>query len=246
MSTRQPHALLFAIAAILLVAAPLGAQEGALRGRVTDSAGVAIADADVAVVALHLLTRTDAQGRFTFSKVARGEHEISVRKIGYAAMTVKGIVGDLEYSHDIVMAAQAADLEAVSVNASETRLRLGIEEFYRRRARGMGGTFFTREEIVARNAHRTTDVLRNSPSLRIVGRGVRFTGSGTAPRGCIPTIWLDGQPVEGMEIDNIPVTDIEGMELYSGPATTPMQFANRSSRMDCGTIVIWTRIPGRP
>ena len=42
---------------------------------------------------------------------------------------------------------------------------------------------------------------------------MRFTGK----RQCTPAIWLDGQEVRDMELDNIPVTDIEGMELYSGP-----------------------------
>ena len=57
-------------------------------------------------------------------------------------------------------------------------------------------------------------------------------------------IWLDGQEVRDMELDNIPVNDIEGMEIYSGPSTTPMQFSHGWSRTDCGAIVIWTRIPG--
>ena len=48
-----------------------------------------------------------------------------------------------------------------------------------------------------------------------------------------------------MELDNIPVNDIEGMEVYSGPSETPMQFSHHASRMDCGAIVIWTRIPGK-
>jgi iron complex outermembrane receptor protein len=220
-------------------------QDGVIRGRVTDSAGVAIPEADVAIVAIHALTRSDAQGRFSFSNVARGEHELSVRRLGYQPTTVKAIVGDLAYSYDIVLVAQAASVEGVDVNA-DLRLRLGIEEFYRRRARGAGGTFFTREEIAQRNPRRTTDLLRSAPGLRIVsgrnGTGARFNGK----RQCAPTLWLDGQAVRDMELDNIPVTDIEGMEIYSGPSTTPMQFSQASSHTDCGAIVVWTRIPGEP
>ncbi len=219
------------------------AQEGLVRGRVIDSAGVAVADADVAIVEIHALTRSDAQGRFTLSKVPRGEYELSVRRLGYKPTTIKAVVGDMTYSYDVTLAQQAAELGGVNVNA-DIKLRLGIEDFYRRRAGGAGGTFFTRTEIAARNAHRTTDVLRNSPGVRIVssrtGNGIRFNGK----RQCAPAIWLDGQEVRDMEIDNIPVTDIEGMEIYSGPSTTPMQFSHGWSRTDCGAIVIWTRIPG--
>lgn len=221
------------------------AQDGVLRGIVKDSTGAAIADADVAIVALHKLTRTDARGGFSFDRMPRGEHEVSVRRLGYQPTTVKTTVGDLVLSFEIVMPSQATAVAGVTVDAAAARLRLGIEEFYRRRASGMGGQYFTRQEILARNAHRTTDVLRNTSGVRIVGRGVRFTGSGTGARGCIPTLWLDGQAVQGMELDNIPVTDIEGMELYSGPSETPLQFSHHASRTDCGTIVVWTRIPGK-
>jgi hypothetical protein len=242
MFSRQLHSLVLATVAAVWAAGSLSAQEGAVRGRVTDSAGVAIADADVAIVAIHALTRTDAQGRFTLAKVPAGEHEVSVRRLGYRPTTVKALVGGLEYSYEIVLSRQAAIIAGVDVNASNPRLRLGIEEFYRRRARGMGGTFFTRADITARNPRKTTDLLRDTPGLRIVGEGVRFVGK----RQCLPALWLDGQEVRGMEIDVIPVTDIEGMELYAGPATTPMQFSHGASRTDCGVIVVWTRIPGAP
>ena len=231
------------IAATTAVAAV--AQDGVIRGRVTDSTGVAVPDADVAIVEIHALTRTDAQGRFTISKVPRGEHEVSVRRLGYQPTTIKAVVGDMAYSYDVTLSQQAAALAGVDVNA-ETRLRLGIEDFYRRRARGSGGVFFTRAEIAERSAHRTSDVLRNTPGLRIIstraGIGVRFNSK----RQCAPAVWLDGQEVRNMEVDAIPVTDIEGMELYSGPSTTPMQFSHGWSGSDCGAIVIWTRIPGQP
>jgi len=39
-------------------------------------------------------------------------------------------------------------------------------------------------------------------------------------------------------------SDIEALEFYSGPATTPPQFTNRAFSHTCGVIVIWTRLPG--
>jgi uncharacterized lipoprotein YbaY len=243
MSNRHLHSMFVGCVIAMGVAATARAQDGVIRGRVMDSAGVAIPEADVAIVELHALTRADAGGRFTISKVPRGEHEVSFRRLGYAPTTIKAVVGDMAYSYDVTLAAQAATLAGVDVKAN-MKLRLGIEDFYRRRARGSGGVFFTRAEIIERNAHRATDVLRNTAGLRIVsGRGgtsVRFN----AKRQCAPVLWLDGQEVRNMEVDAIPVTDIEGMELYSGPSTTPMQFSHGWSSTDCGTIVIWTRIPG--
>ena len=40
-----------------------------------------------------------------------------------------------------------------------------------------------------------------------------------------------------------PPGDIEGIELYSGPSSTPMQFASSDGKT-CGTVVIWSRPPG--
>jgi hypothetical protein len=236
----------------LLSPATARAQDGTVQGVVTDSMGKPIPDADVAIVVLHQLTRSDSSGRFVFTKLPRGEHEVSVRRVGYTPETIKVAVNEMAYSYTVVLVPQAAVLSAMQVNAAEQRLRLGIEEFYRRRAKGLGGTFFTRDEILARNARRSSDVLRNSPGVRFVrtrsGNGIRFSGGGSSSmrRECTPVIWLDGQEVQNMEIDDIPVHDIEGIEVYTGVATTPMQFSPRQSRDECGTIVVWTRIPGKP
>lgn len=225
------------------------AQDGTVRGIVTDSAGKPIVDADVAIVALHQLARTDSAGRFTFTRLPRGTHELSVRRLGYAPETLPVTVNEMAYSYAVVLAAQPAVLAGMQISAEEQRLRLGIEDFYRRRARGAGGVFFTRDEIAARNARQTSDVFRSTPGVRIVrGRGVggiRFTGSGSARRECTPVVWLDGQEAQNLEIDDIPVNDIEGIEVYTGPATTPMQFSQKQSHDACGTVVIWSRIPGR-
>jgi hypothetical protein len=56
-------------------------------------------------------------------------------------------------------------------------------------------------------------------------------------------IWVDGQKAPGLEIDDIPLRDVEGIEVYNGPATTPMQFTAGHSMTQCGTIVIWSRPP---
>jgi hypothetical protein len=49
--------------------------------------------------------------------------------------------------------------------------------------------------------------------------------------------------MNGLEMDDFPASDVEAMELYPGPATTPMQFS-QGTTLTCGAVVIWTRIPG--
>src|SRR6187397_696419 len=52
---------------------PANAQQGSLRGIVTDSTGAPVPDADVGVVALRRLTRTDERGRFLIGKLPLGK-----------------------------------------------------------------------------------------------------------------------------------------------------------------------------
>ncbi|HEX3866960.1 MAG TPA: hypothetical protein VHV78_09415, partial [Gemmatimonadaceae bacterium] len=132
-----------------------------------------------------------------------------------------------------------------AMDVSEKRHRLGIEEFYERRARGVG-TFFTRDDLLNRHAETPSDMLRSTAGIRFVhttsGDAVRFT-SPSGARTCTPIIWLDGQIAPRMELDDIPVNDIEGMELYQSISTTPGQFW-RGNTTPCGTIIVWTRTPG--
>lgn len=227
----------------------LAAQQGRLRGIVTSRDGAPIGDATVSIVALGLHTRTDAVGRFTFRSLPRGELEIVVRRLGYEARTARVIVTAV--GTDLVrlsLVELPASLPAVETSERERRRREGIEGFHERRARGLGA-YVSREDIEARGASLPSDVLRTTPGIRFVrtgGRiGIRFVSGAIVRRDCAPMIWLDGQRTPGLEIDDVLATDIEGIELYSGPSTTPMQFSQGSSTSTCGTIVVWTREPGR-
>jgi outer membrane receptor for monomeric catechols len=110
------------------------------------------------------------------------------------------------------------------------------------------GVYFTRADILARRASRPSDMLRSTPGVTFVrtrsGQGIRFISSAGQRRECVPMIWVDGQRAPGLELDDLPVNDIEGIELYQGPSTTPMQFSQALSVTTCGTIVVWSRPPG--
>jgi iron complex outermembrane receptor protein len=232
------------IAQGLFVAREAWPQRGVLRGVVSDSSGVPLDAADVAIIALHRLTRTDDRGRFSLTNLPLEEVELSVRRLGYAPKSVHVKVNAAGSDSTLVTLNELPDVLA-GMTATALRARLEIEQFYQRRARGPG-TFFTRDEIENRHAINTSDVLRMAPGVQVVrtaaGSGIRFTSS-AARRNCSPLIWLDGQKAPGMEIDQIPVSDIEGIELYQGASTTPVQFSQNTTAT-CGTIVVWTRLPG--
>jgi hypothetical protein len=224
------------------------AQHSSLHGIVTDSAGKPVSDADVGVVAHRKLTRTDDQGRFSFPKLPHGPVELSVRRLSYRPATVSVVLSDVPpETLRVTLVPTPAVLSSVEVSAVEVRRRANVEEFYRRRVQGLG-TYVTREDIEKRWGGAPSDMLRNTPGIRFVrvvggGRGVRFPNTSINRRDCAPMIWVDGQKAPGMEIDEIVLADIEGIELYNGPATTPLQFSQGQSSNTCGTIVVWSRPP---
>jgi hypothetical protein len=44
----------------------------------------------------------------------------------------------------------------------------------------------------------------------------------------------------------MPPVDVEGVELYAGPAGLPPEFNQLYGTTACGTVAIWTRLPGNP
>jgi hypothetical protein len=230
-----------------MAVSPVAAQQGRLRGVVVDSAGLPVAQADIGILAVHQLARSDDEGRFGFTKLPLGELVVSIRRLGYEPTTARVVIAPEGLdSLRVVLVDAAVALDFVQVSSYPYRLRASIEDFHRRRIRGIG-TFVTRDQIVARNSMLPSDILREMPGLRLVrtrtGRGIRFASASSRRGDCLPMIWIDGQRAEGLEVDDIPLSDIEGIELYNGPATTPMQFSASSSTLSCGTIVIWSRPP---
>jgi len=241
---------------VCLVAAAAGpslAQSGTLRGVVVDSAdGSLIEAADVLVASLHQVARSNAKGQFTLTKLPKGEVELTIRRLGYLPQqqTIVLSGGDND-SLKVVLVAQPEVLQAMAVDAVERHRRQGVEDFYVRRTQGIG-TFITRQQLEELRSTQATDALRNVPGIQLFrtkngDQTVRFTGTSSINhRDCPPNLWLDGQRVSNMELDRIPANDIEGIELYRGASTTPAQFwQGNNQNTFCGTIVVWSRVPGR-
>jgi carboxypeptidase family protein/TonB-dependent receptor-like protein len=232
--------------------APSKAQTGVLRGIVVDSAnGTPIEDVDILAAALRQVGRSNSKGQFTLTKLPKGELELTIRRLGYKPQTQTIVLsgGDRD-SVKIELVGQPELLRAMQIDEVERHRRQGVEDFYVRRARGIG-TFISREQLEELRSIQPTDALRNVPGIQLIrtrdgNNSVRFTGvSSINRRDCPPTLWLDGQRVPGMELDQIPARDIEGIELYRGASTTPAQFwQGNTSNAFCGTIVVWSRVPG--
>lgn len=229
-----------------------------VRGSVrTRAQGDMIGDAFVEV--LRDSTQVVAQavaneaGRFRIVIPAAGQYRVRVSHIGYRqALSGWFSVGDMNEAMevDVDLAVDPVLLPPVEIGAQRASERLEQVGFYERQARGLGQ--FIVPEVEGGSAQRVTDLLRGRPGVQVISDGsqndVIMSGATTANvRGaCWPTIVLDrlvirpggvGAVVGGWG-GTVHPSQIDGIEIYTGPAGLPVQFGG--NRSPCGAIVIWT------
>lgn len=218
-----------------------------LVGVVRDASGKAIEGANVQIPGA--AARTDERGAFQLWTGEIDTVTISIRRLGYSAISALIAARNGQWDTVVVEMEQSSQrLAAVTVTGSPVRRTLGLRDFEERRAK-RSGVFVTREEIAAHNTTRVSDVLRGRRGLTFVrlrnGYGVRFAAHTGKRSNCTPDVWIDGQRIKGLEVDELLPQDIEAMELYETIAGVPFEFTPPDAAIPCGTIVIWTRIPGR-
>jgi iron complex outermembrane receptor protein len=117
--------LLTAVAALLVATAalpgPVLAQRasGTLAGRVVDDRGAPLAAVRVEVVELRRVARTDDAGRFRVARVAPGEYQVSVARLGFAPVVRRVAVAQAGTTTlDVALAASQLELAPVQVTAT--------------------------------------------------------------------------------------------------------------------------------
>lgn len=215
-----------------------------LVGAVRDPGGVPI---EGAIIEVHgVSVRSDSRGAFRLFTSNVDTATMGIRRLGYAPMSALLTARNRQWD-TVMVELDPIPQELAAVKASAARARLGLRDFEERRALG-AGQFYTRAEIAARNTARTSDVIRDARGVRLErlrsgGYGVRFAAFSGSRAGCTPNLWIDGQLVPGAEVDDVLATDLEAIELYENWTSTPNQFS-KGTALPCGTVVLWTRIPG--
>lgn len=256
---RLPHVLL---AAAALGVAPALADAQAIHGTVKDqTTGRPIVAASVFLVGHrnkdleHVLT--DSVGAFLFETDDPGPYNLRLQALGYKLTTagpVEVTYGELvEVALD--MAADAVPLQPLTVTARSHPPNRYLTEagFYERKKAGQG-VYMTREEIMRRGPEEFSDLMRTTAGMSVQPTGVGGRrGWSTTSRSmnrCQPTLILDGVPtmvggqpplrVRDQPLDDVVLpNDIQGLELYKGPATVPPEFNMHNA--GCGVLVVWTR-----
>lgn len=213
--------------------------------------GAPLRGASVTLAGVEGAGTTDADGRFILYDVPAGRQGILVEYRGHLA-PVRAVDlaperhTDVRIALTVSAALGPADEEVIPLPA------LGVEidgsppvgklrPFHRRLEAGRG-SFITREEIVERDPSQMTDMLREVVGVRVSGSS-SFGAAVSTVRGCRLGVFIDGMPAPGFRVDDMPPQDVAGVEIYTGPSETPVQF-RRSG--ECGALVIWTRDPSAP
>jgi Carboxypeptidase regulatory-like domain len=230
---------LFAIAQGLAAQAR-SVPRGVMDGIVTDTSLVPIASATITLFGSSIGTKTGENGRFRIIALPAGEYVVIARRLGYASASVALHLeaGDT-LRPSFTLRRATPELDTVRSSAVVAAARLG--EFEERRAQQVGH-FITADEIYKRNPLNIADMMRTVLSVRISEKGaMRLASSMRTPGGCPFQIFVDGTLFsEGGDLTNVPTPgEIHGVEIYSGPATIPLQYKRSGTR--CGVILIWTK-----
>jgi len=219
---------------------------GSIMGIVRDDGGKALASVEVTAIKQSMTVRTDSTGKFMLAAIPSGPVDLSFRRLAFEPVAIAMMLpADDTTEIEVRLTIVAQRLSAVIVQGHPGKIRV-LTEFENRRKAGIGH-FITRSQIEQRHPVLLSDMLRMIPGA-ILAQGetgktnLRF--SRVARNNCPPMFYVDGIQVTGFSIDDMPVGDVEGVELYAGTAGLPPEFNRMRSTSNCGSVLIWTRIPG--
>lgn len=237
------------------VATPLAAQQ--IRGIVLQANdGGPIADAVVAVIddrgSSILQVPTDSNGRFASRLQREGVYSLRVEKIGYRTLHTDTFeIGTSEILElRIVVGIEAIPLTPLEVTARYSDSR-AHPDFLRRvdwgRRTGFG-RFFTREDIEQTAFVRTSSMLMQVPSIRLVHARDGSVYLGVSDHGspsCRSAVYLNGMEMHAsFALDDLSLDELEGVEIYRWRSEMPLDLARADV---CTAVAFWSRVgtPGQ-
>jgi len=236
---------------------------------VIDSTTSPISGAEILLPGLSKGTLTDARGAFRIADIPAGEQELVIRHVGYSPYTTQltfegGRTIERQVSLRKIVTLDSVVTTAVrnAPNDFEEHRKLGLGSFMTRaeleKVEGARlGTVISQLPgmgiIHARGPGAFVMSNRLAPSIASPGGSAPPTNYIPQPferrqgivAGCYAQIYLDGvlmnptKPAEPWDINSISPAQIEGIEWYSGPSSTPLKYSRLNS--GCGVLVIHTR-----
>jgi hypothetical protein len=244
--TRAAIAILLTLVA--LVPARAIAQEGVLRGTVTDTTGRPLAGVEVLSVNGKRSTRTDRNGRFALARLPFGQQLIMARYPGYqpadrAINMLDANVPELTFRLrriiqliDTVRIVSHDGCAAYDFTGFECRRRAGVGQF-----RGL-------EEIGALRPHFWADMFEGMPGFRNVQvpdpiLGMDWDVESTTGWRCLESGWNGRERTANLE--NVRPADIVAIEHYDVYEKVPAAYKRlawpNSQPRPCALVIYWTK-----
>lgn len=247
---------------LLCLSQPLLAQ-AVITGTVRqDDSRKPVAGVEVLIEKPKRQTVTDAEGRFVFEGVPKGDRVLLFRSVGFRPIRYGVRVGEADTIRaDALLMSFAVTLDPIKVSAPASTGRLmGIDE----RVRLGVGVFVDSAALRRSEAVRLGDLIGRQPGLQVdrTRTGAFAMGVGqVGPFGekCPMSIMVDGAMIyrsTGVQIHTkqiapeplapppdlnafLGVADLQAIEIYRRASEVPVEFGGRNTA--CGVIVLWTR-----
>jgi hypothetical protein len=215
-------------------------------GRVADlESADPVFGAEVELVVSGVKTLTNRHGMFILRDVPPGDELLRIRHLAYGDQS-RNLQLDPGTSYEVngLISFEPIEIEGITVTAtSRDHFRL-MDGLQWRMERGISDNYILAQELEARGYPPLADAFRGRAGIRVHGSGlwrrVVFSRCGE------PLVFLDGvkvhQPGSGTPmfvLSEVVSMDVEAIEIYKGPATTPPEFSGSDGL--CGAIVIWTK-----
>lgn len=218
-------------------------------GSVRDANGLPVPSAEVRVDGTQIRVISDANGTFVIRNPPESDLRLIVRRLGFRPRASDVVVERNRVTEvAVVLDPTPAKLEPVVVAARPEVFDARLTGFYSR-MENKAGHYITPERLKNLSSHRFSDVIREVPGVRVLSSGRNAFTRSIRLRGanCAPVVFMDGVPAHAGEfdIDIIEPSTIEGVEVYHGSATIPVQFSTSTVGDRCGVIAFWSR-PYRP
>lgn len=235
-------------ASALVAGRSVAAQQAApdtrrIIGEVLDSAARPVQGVRVSVIGLDRETESDARGRFELRDLPAARMRVLTRRLGFAPETLSVSTELPEPAIVQLMLGRAVGQLSPVVVSAAADADPRMVAFYERARLGRG-RFLTAADIERRGYTRMTDILRAVPGMMTLPRPNSRTGARMRATRQAPLVWLDGTPLGSSEfdLDSFDPRAYAGVEIYSGPATVPAEFAgNTLMSSSGGVIVLWTK-----
>lgn len=198
---------------------------------------------------------TDHTGTARIGGLSPGLHMVALRRMDYAPDSASVTI-TAHGGATLELRLRSVAVPLRGMRTTEEAVDPRLEGFMRRRAKG-GGFFFTRGEIDSSRTRTLEELLRANSTARLIPGpgGQSFLASHSAQLNvgiCWVQVFYDGvlifNPADNPDpkhnyppdLRGILSRDLEAVEFYPNPATTPVQF--REGAPACGTLVLWSRM----